>query len=79
MYLTHIKVRKNAKIRNRYNLVPHLTQDNEWESDKNTRKYHIQESQEAKPFPTDKEHISQTQITKQKEIPLWNGQPETDL
>ena len=74
MYLTHIKVRKNAKIRNRYNLVPHLTQDNEWKSDKNTRKHYIQESQEAKPFPTDQEQISQTQITIQKEIPLWNGQ-----
>ena len=28
------KVRKNAKIRNRYNQVPHLNQDIEWESDK---------------------------------------------
>ena len=28
------KVRKNAKIRNRYNQVPHLIQDIEWESDK---------------------------------------------
>ena len=27
-------VRKKAKIRNRYNQVPHLTQDTEWESDK---------------------------------------------
>ena len=51
-----------------------MTQDNEWKSDKNTRKHYIQESQEAKPFPTDKEQISQTQITIQKEIPLWNGQ-----
>ena len=30
-----IKVRKKAKIRNRYNQVPHLTQDTIWESDKN--------------------------------------------
>ena len=29
------KVRKAAKIRNRYNQVPHLTQDTTWESDKN--------------------------------------------
>ena len=28
------KVRKNAKIMNRYNQVPHLNQDIEWESDK---------------------------------------------
>ena len=42
-----IDSKKNAKIRNRYN----LTQDIKWESDKNTRKHHIQESQEASPFP----------------------------
>ena len=45
------KVRKKAKIRNIYNQVPHLNQDTEWESDKNTRKHHIQESQEVSPFP----------------------------
>ena len=35
---------KRAKIRNRYNQAPHLTQDTTWESDKNTIKQHIQES-----------------------------------
>ena len=30
------KVRKTAKIRKRYNQVPHLTQDTTWESIKNT-------------------------------------------
>ena len=44
-------VRKNAKIRNRYNQVPHLTQETIWVSDKNTRKRHTQESQEISPFP----------------------------
>ena len=29
-----LKVRKRAKIRNRYNQIPHLTRDNVWESDK---------------------------------------------
>ena len=42
---------KKAKIRNRHNQVPHLTQDIEWESDKITRKRHIQESPEVSPFP----------------------------
>ena len=28
------------------------THDTTWESDKNTIKHHIQESQEASPFPT---------------------------
>ena len=45
------KVRKKKKIRNRYNQVPHLTQDTVWESDKNVRKHHIQGSQEISPFP----------------------------
>ena len=44
------KVSKKAKIRVRYNQVPHLTQHTTWESDKNTRKHHIQESQEVSPF-----------------------------
>ena len=30
-----------------YNQLPHLTQDTIWESDKNTRKHQIQESQEV--------------------------------
>ena len=45
-------VKNKAKIKNRYNQVPHLTQDTAWESDKNTRKHHIQESQEVSSFPT---------------------------
>ena len=44
-------VSKKAKIRNRYNQVPQLTKDTTWESDKNTRKHHIQESQEVSPSP----------------------------
>ena len=46
------KIRKNTNIRNRYNQLPHLTQDTVCESDKNTTKRHIQESQEVSPFPT---------------------------
>ena len=37
------KVRKASTIRNRYNQVPHLTQDTTGESDKNTIKHHKQE------------------------------------
>ena len=43
-------VRKKVKIRNRYNQAPHQIQDNTWESDKNTIKKNIQESQEVSPF-----------------------------
>ena len=46
-----IIVSKEAKIRNRYNQVTHLTQDATWESDKKTIKHDIQESQVASPFP----------------------------
>ena len=44
------KVRKKAKVRNRYNQVPLPTQDTVWESDKNTIKHQTQESQEVSPF-----------------------------
>ena len=46
-----MKVRKKAKIRKQYNQAPHLTQYTTSESDKNTIKHHIQESQEVGPFP----------------------------
>ena len=35
---TKVKVEKKANIRNRYNQVPHLTQETVWESDKYTIK-----------------------------------------
>ena len=34
LIMPYTKVRKKAKIRNRYNQEPHLNQDTEWESDK---------------------------------------------
>ena len=39
-----LKVRKTAKIRKRYNQVPHLTQDTTWESNKNTINIHKHEN-----------------------------------
>ena len=42
---------KKAKVRNRYNQIPRLTQGITWESDKNARKHHIQESQDVSPLP----------------------------
>ena len=44
------KVRKTAKIRKRYNQVPHLTKNTTWESNKNTINI-INKSQEVSPFP----------------------------
>ena len=44
------KLRKVAKIRHRYNQVPHLTQDTTLESDKTTIKHHKQ-GQEVRLFP----------------------------
>ena len=35
-----IKVERRTKIRNRYNQVPYLTRNTNWESDMNTRKQH---------------------------------------
>ena len=44
------KVSKDAKIRNRYNQVPHLTQDTN-EKVINSQLYTTNESQEVSPFP----------------------------
>ena len=49
-YMYVYKVRKAAKFRNRYNQVPHLTQDTTWESDKNTVNI-TNKSQQVSPFP----------------------------
>ena len=48
--ITIFIVRKTAKIRKRYNLVSHLTQDTTWEINKNTI-YITNKSQDASPFP----------------------------
>ena len=60
--------KKKARIRNRNNPVPHLTQDTTLESDKNTRKHHLQESQEASFF---KQVITRLQWT---DKPAWQTQ-----
>ena len=49
--LSFSKVKKKLKVRNRYNQVPHMTQDTVWEGYINKRKHHIQGSQEASPYP----------------------------
>ena len=45
-----IKVSKGAKIRNRYNQVPHVTQDTNWKVT-NSQLDTTNESQEVSPFP----------------------------
>ena len=81
------KVSKGAKIWNRYNQVPHLTQDTNGESDKLTVDI-TNESQEVSPFPAGdhKAHINrraqrhskhkteQKHKRSTKEVPPWNGQ-----
>ena len=82
-----IKASKGAKIRNRYNQVSHLTQDNNWKVT-NSQLDTTNESQEVSPFPggDHKAHINRRaqrhckQKTEQKhkrstkEVPPWNGQ-----
>ena len=82
-----IKVSKGAKVRNRYNQVPHLTHDT------NGKVINLQldttnQSQEVSPFPTgdQKAHINrriqrhgkhkaeQNYKRSTKEVPPWNGQ-----
>ena len=54
-----VKVSKGAKIRNRYNQVPHLTQDTNGKVT-NSQLYTTNESQEGSPFPAGdhKAHIN---------------------
>ena len=84
-----IKVCKGAKIRNRYNQVPHLTQDTNGIVT-NSQLDTTNESQEVSPFPAGdhKAHINRRaqrhskhktekthkRSTKEKEVPPSNGQ-----
>ena len=81
------KVSKGAKIRNRYNQVPHLTQDANGKVT-NSQLDTTNESKEVSPFPADdhKAHINrrtqrhskhkteQKHKRSTKEVPPWNGQ-----
>ena len=81
------EVSKGAKIRNRYNQVPHLTQDTNGKVT-NSQLDTTKESQEVSPFPAGdhKAHIdrrsqrhSKLKTEKKhksstKEVPHWNGQ-----
>ena len=81
-----IEVSKDEKIRNRYNQVPHLTQDTN-EKVTNSQLDTTNQSQEVSPFPAGghKAHINRrvqrhskhkTEKHKRstKEVPPWNGQ-----
>ena len=87
LLLQIIKVSKGAKIRNRYNHVPHPTQDTNGKVT-NSQLDTTNESQEVSPFPAvdHKAHINRhaqrrsKHMTEQKhnrstkEVPPWNGQ-----
>ena len=81
------KVSKGAKIRNRYNQVPHLTQDTKGKVT-NSQLDTTNESQEVSPFPAGdhtahinrraqrhrKHKTEQKHKRSTKEVPPWNGQ-----
>ena len=83
----NVKVSKGAKIRNRYNQVPYLTQDTNGKVT-NSKLDTTDESQEVSPFPEGdhKAHINrraqrhskrkteQKHKRSTKEVPPWNGQ-----
>ena len=62
-----MKVSKGAKIRNRYNQVPHLTQDTNGKMT-NSQLYTTNESQEVSPFPAGdhKAHINRRALRHSK-------------
>ena len=77
------KVRKKAHIRNRYNQIPHLTNDTIWESKKKTQE-NITHKRAKKSafFPTGdhkatrnrQDSMAELQKGSTKEVPPWNGQ-----
>ena len=88
-YFAKIEVSKGAKIRSRYNQVPHLTKDTNGKV--TNSQLHVDttnESQEVSPFPAGdhKAHINrraqrhskhkteQKHKRSTKEVPPWNGQ-----
>ena len=68
------KVSKGAKIGNRYNQVPHLTQDTNWK----VTNSQLDTTSDHKAHKTDAHKgVEQTQDRKNrstKEVPPWNGQ-----
>ena len=82
-----IKVSKGAKIRDRYNQVPHPTQDTNGKVS-NSQLDTTNESQEVSPFPAgdhkaqlnrraqrhNKHKTEQKHKRSTKEVPPWNGQ-----
>ena len=82
----YYNVSMGAKIRNRYNQVPHLTQDTNGKVT-NSQLDNTNENQEVSPFPAGdhKAHINRRARRQQKqgrkkhkrstkEVPPWNGQ-----
>ena len=81
------KVSKSAKTRNRYNQVPHLTQDTNGKVT-NSQLDTTNESQDVSPFPAgdhkahmnrraqrhSKHKTEQKDKRSTKEVPPWNGQ-----
>ena len=81
-----MRQRKSAKIRNRYNQVPHLTQDTNGKVT-NSQLDTTNESQEASSFPAGdhkahinkrvqrhSEHKTEKNKRSTKEVPPWNSQ-----
>ena len=75
-----IKVRKGAKIRNRYSQVPHLTQDTNWKVT-NSQLDTTNESQEVSPFPAGdhKAHINRRSQRHSKEKNIKDSQKKYRL
>ena len=83
----NLKVSKGAKIRNRYNQLPHPTQDTNGKVT-NSQLDTTNESQEVSPFPAgdhkaqlnrhaqrhSKHKTEQKHKRSTKEVPPWNGQ-----
>ena len=72
------KVRKTARIRNRYNQVPQLSKDAKWESNKITINI-TNKSQEVSPFPSDDHKTAMNRRESMANTRHKYHKPQTDL
>ena len=79
MIVKQLKTRKKAKIRNQYNQVPHLIQNTSFESDKNTRNYHMKESKEVSPFPPGDRKAGCNEQTRQHDRQEHNNKKDPQM
>ena len=78
-FLRSLKGKREGKDQESIQSSTIPTQDTIWESNKSTRKHHIQESKEVSPLLSGSHKLQEAGITECKDIPTKNTQKKTRL